>query len=589
MPTTSSAPRATATLRRSRRSARQALQPPSAHPPAPLAGSRRQLRLTPDTTPAEERLELLLTYAAVLAASGRFEESHAILIECAELVPDDADATRARVTVTCAGVERLLGRHTQARARLEAALGKLQEQDSPEAVALMLELASDSLLRMEYDAIHDWAARAASAAERLDDPVLTTAALAMQALAAAMVGSVPEAQGLCDEAAERIDGMADEDVARNLDSLVHLATAEMYTDRFEASGRHAERALAVGRATGQGELFPLIYPMLGTALWVQGRVAEAARIFDDAVEAARMLDNFQGLAWQLFNRSFTASMAGDVELAFATAKESVELAARLDDSLISAHAAWALAMAMLETGQAKEAADLLLASTGGAGAAADPRRLEGIRPRVADPLLARGRQVPRGRGSRRSGSRLAPRPSACRWQPRSRLVPQRRLRSRAATPPARPRRRSPRRRRSRMPDASWMPRSRAHSPDARWRRRANASAPRPSWNGLPSTFQTLGCTRHQAAAEHELRKLGRRFHHHTRPGATDEIGVESLSERELEVARLIVDRKTNPQIAAALFLSQKTVESHIRNMFRKLAVSSRVELARAVERAEGAR
>ena len=69
------------------------------------------------------------------------------------------------------------------------------------------------------------------------------------------------------------------------------------------------------------------------------------------------------------------------------------------------------------------------------------------------------------------------------------------------------------------------------------------------------------------------------------PGATDEIGVQSLSERELEVARLIVERKTNPQIAAALFLSQKTVESHIRNMFRKLAVSSRVELARAVERA----
>ena len=100
--------------------------------------------------------------------------------------------------------------------------------------------------------------------------------------------------------------MADEDVARNLDSLVHLATAEMYTDRFEASGRHAERALAVGRATGQGELFPLISPCW-TALWVQGRVAEAAGIFDDAVEEARMLDNFQGLAWQLFNRSFTAS------------------------------------------------------------------------------------------------------------------------------------------------------------------------------------------------------------------------------------------------------------------------------------------
>jgi DNA-binding CsgD family transcriptional regulator len=49
------------------------------------------------------------------------------------------------------------------------------------------------------------------------------------------------------------------------------------------------------------------------------------------------------------------------------------------------------------------------------------------------------------------------------------------------------------------------------------------------------------------------------------------------------VARLVVDRKTNPQIAAELFLSQKTVETHLRNIFRKLDVGSRVELARAVE------
>ena len=52
------------------------------------------------------------------------------------------------------------------------------------------------------------------------------------------------------------------------------------------------------------------------------------------------------------------------------------------------------------------------------------------------------------------------------------------------------------------------------------------------------------------------------------------------------MARLVVDRKTNPQIAAELFLSQKTVETHLRNIFRKVGVSSRVELARAVERAD---
>jgi DNA-binding NarL/FixJ family response regulator len=65
--------------------------------------------------------------------------------------------------------------------------------------------------------------------------------------------------------------------------------------------------------------------------------------------------------------------------------------------------------------------------------------------------------------------------------------------------------------------------------------------------------------------------------------------VESLTERELQVARLIVDRKTNAEIAGALFLSQKTVESHVRNLFHKLGVSSRVEVARVVERHEARR
>jgi DNA-binding NarL/FixJ family response regulator len=101
-----------------------------------------------------------------------------------------------------------------------------------------------------------------------------------------------------------------------------------------------------------------------------------------------------------------------------------------------------------------------------------------------------------------------------------------------------------------------------------------------------AAFASFGCARQLAEAERDLRKLGRRQGHRGRPGRPDELGVESLSERELEVARLIVDRKTNPQIAAALFLSQKTVESHIRNMFRKLDVSSRVELARTIEQAE---
>jgi DNA-binding NarL/FixJ family response regulator len=99
-------------------------------------------------------------------------------------------------------------------------------------------------------------------------------------------------------------------------------------------------------------------------------------------------------------------------------------------------------------------------------------------------------------------------------------------------------------------------------------------------------FEGAGALRYRDQAERELRRLGHRIHRRTRPGTPDGSGLESLTGRELQLARLVVDRKTNPEIASELFLSQKTVETHLRNIFRKVGVSSRVELARAVERAE---
>jgi DNA-binding NarL/FixJ family response regulator len=98
-----------------------------------------------------------------------------------------------------------------------------------------------------------------------------------------------------------------------------------------------------------------------------------------------------------------------------------------------------------------------------------------------------------------------------------------------------------------------------------------------------ATFDDCGADRDRAEARRELRRLGARSEPRG-PSGSFGGGLDALSRREREVAKLVTARKTNREIAADLFLSEKTVESHLRNIFVKLSASSRVDVARAVER-----
>jgi DNA-binding NarL/FixJ family response regulator len=97
-----------------------------------------------------------------------------------------------------------------------------------------------------------------------------------------------------------------------------------------------------------------------------------------------------------------------------------------------------------------------------------------------------------------------------------------------------------------------------------------------------AAFDACGAVGYRDQAERALRRLGRRYQ---RPAPNDNGGgLGSLTRRELEIAELVGTGKTNREIAAELFLSHKTVETHLRHIFGKLGISSRASVARALKR-----
>jgi DNA-binding CsgD family transcriptional regulator len=540
------------------------------------------LRLLPETAPAESRVELLLARAKALAATGQFAQSHSALRESFDLVPPQAVALRVRLTTACAGVEHLLGRHEQAHGRLVSAMERLSEQASPAAAELMIALAMDGFALMDYGRMREWAERAVTTAHTLGDRPLAAAATAVVAFACAADGAIALAETRRHEAAAMVADLSDHQLALHLDTAVHLAGAELYLDCYQDAEAHADRAIAVGLATGQSELVPLAYSILGQVKLLRGQLAEAAELLDNAVDGARLSGNVQALVGDLLNRSLTAVAAGDIELALNLAKETVELTEGLDQSLVTA-AGVATATALLEAGDPGRAVDVLLRSSGGDELPLIP----GVwRARSLELLtrcwLAVGRQE--------EAARTASLAETVAAQLTLRVARSMADRAHAAvaltagTPDTAAKHALAS---AVTADEVGMPVDAALSRTLAGRALAQAGKPEravPQLAQAAEQLQDCGALRFRAAAEFELRRLGQRIHRRTKPGDPHRTGVQSLTSRELQIARLVVDRRTNVEIAEALFLSPKTVETHLRNLFHKLDVSSRAEVARVVER-----
>jgi DNA-binding CsgD family transcriptional regulator len=100
-------------------------------------------------------------------------------------------------------------------------------------------------------------------------------------------------------------------------------------------------------------------------------------------------------------------------------------------------------------------------------------------------------------------------------------------------------------------------------------------------------YQGVDAARDSARVRARLRRLGVRRSHGSRKDRPIS-GWDSLTESEQRVSRVIAEGLTTGQAAQRLFISPHTVDSHVRHTFRKLGISSRVEMTRIVLQSDAA-
>lgn len=91
--------------------------------------------------------------------------------------------------------------------------------------------------------------------------------------------------------------------------------------------------------------------------------------------------------------------------------------------------------------------------------------------------------------------------------------------------------------------------------------------------------EAIGAARAGGAPVLQERAQGESVAAGGRPRRRATSGVEALTASELRVAALVAGGGSNREVAEALFLSEKTVEGHLRGVFRKLGIGSRTEIA----------
>ena len=117
-------------------------------------------------------------------------------------------------------------------------------------------------------------------------------------------------------------------------------------------------------------------------------------------------------------------------------------------------------------------------------------------------------------------------------------------------------------------------------------RQGDIERARPLFDQAIAIYERLGADRDLSRASATLRLAGvRRGIRGPRKRA--KFGWQSLTATELTVSGLVADGLSNPQIGERLFVSRRTVQTHLVHVFAKLDLTSRAQLAAEVTRRRG--
>jgi ATP/maltotriose-dependent transcriptional regulator MalT len=553
-------------------------------PHAPLTSAhwlRAALRLLPDNAQhIPRRVALLVRLAEALGRAGQLRASRDVMHEALRLLPRQATIRRARAVAFCVLIERLLCRRAEADAMLRAELETMPTDNHAVRASLLFELACSELASGQHARCAEIAAEALNAARQSRHRMRSTdaATLGVLAIANAAMADTGAARVLLDEAATLLDSMLDGEFVRNIGAALWVVWGEVLLERWDDALRHLDRSISFAQRTGEALALPHLYVKQVLVLRAKGRLVEAKECAQDAVDLALAYDGGEQLASALTMLCWVDVHSGDFTEGVGNGSDAATDPLKLLPSDFSNTLAnRMLAEARLAAGDASGCLDMVAVAGGPDLCAADLC----ARPAWCEIMVRAAIAVGRADEARTWADKAEAAAALLDLPGRTGLALLARAQVLAARKPDEALAKATASAAILESAGLVFDATRAHMVAAlamaALGRIDEASA---GLRAAESAYERFGA---QGMARQAMRERRRIAAQGPRRGRTIFVtGLDTLTRRERQVASLVSEGFTNKRIAQELFVTEKTIEMHLANVFAKLRVSSRAAVARLV-------